>query len=380
VSGDLADARRRAEEALAALDEAYGARVVARSVDCVCALRSLLAAITAEGEAKRTGPRCPFCGSDRISRDPALDCWSCETCRRSWGEHPAPQTEPGAGEREDGTVPSYPWTWERVARRVGEEFARTGPDGYDKFGPAEWQDWMLSRIYAQPPRPAQDALCPGCGGAGWIPAGDEQLGCCDCNGTGHAPAPPSTAPAAELKRRPPGHDRIGELEALLRECNAVCLCGCPASEHESYGEDGESCADEEHECIRVAPAVLAYVQDLRQQWADLGEDYEGLRARINPPHPSWDTSCARCGRDLTVSSATCGECCAETPAAGVVEVPPAHPPRPAQDAVREAAERLREHVHFEDGEDGEPVAFLRSGFEEAFLTLLAALDAAKGPK
>ena len=57
--------------------------------------------------------------------------------------------------------------------------------------------------------------------------------------------------------------RIVELESLLRECNAVCLCGCPESEHESYGEDGESCADEGHECIRVAPAVLAYVERLR---------------------------------------------------------------------------------------------------------------------
>lgn len=131
------------------------------------------------------------------------------------------------------------------------------------------------------------------------------------------------------------------LESLLRECNAVCLCGCPDAEHESYGADGESCGNDEHECIRVAPAVLAYVEDLRQQWADLGEDYEGLRARINPPHPSWDTSCARCGRDLTVSSATCGECCAETPAAGVVEVTPAPPP---SDAVREAAERLSTYL------------------------------------
>lgn len=57
--------------------------------------------------------------------------------------------------------------------------------------------------------------------------------------------------------------RIDELTVLLRESNAVCLCGCPESEHESYGEDGESCADEGHECIRVAPAVLAYVERLR---------------------------------------------------------------------------------------------------------------------
>lgn len=58
-------------------------------------------------------------------------------------------------------------------------------------------------------------------------------------------------------------NRVPELESLLRECNAVCLCGCPDSEHESYGEDGESCGHDDHECIRVAPAVLAYVERLR---------------------------------------------------------------------------------------------------------------------
>lgn len=41
--------------------------------------------------------------------------------------------------------------------------------------------------------------CPVCGGLGWIPAGDEQLGCIDCNGTGHAPAPPSR-PALDAVR------------------------------------------------------------------------------------------------------------------------------------------------------------------------------------
>lgn len=62
---------------------------------------------------------------------------------------------------------------------------------------------------------------------------------------------------------PPAGAEVARLTALLRECNAVCLCGCPESEHESYGEDGESCADEGHECIRVAKAVLAYVERLR---------------------------------------------------------------------------------------------------------------------
>lgn len=48
--------------------------------------------------------------------------------------------------------------------------------------------------------------CPGCGGLGWIPAGDEQLGCIDCNGTGHAPAPPPR----------PAQDAVGEAAERLR--------------------------------------------------------------------------------------------------------------------------------------------------------------------
>ena len=68
--------------------------------------------------------------------------------------------------------------------------------------------------------------------------------------------------AAGPEAKAPGHDRIAELESLLRECNAVCLCGCPDSEHEA-DECGESCGNDDHECIRVPRAVLAYVERLR---------------------------------------------------------------------------------------------------------------------
>jgi len=83
--------------------------------------------------------------------------------------------------------------------------------------------------------------------------------------------------ASEPETKHPGHDRIAELESLLRECNAVCLCGCPESEHESYGEDGESCGHDDHECIRVAPAVLEIVQRYRVALSD------ALRAQPAPP-------------------------------------------------------------------------------------------------
>lgn len=161
--------------------------------------------------------------------------------------------------------------------------------------------------------------CPGCGGLGWIPAGDEQLGCIDCNGKGTIePAPPAGA-------------EVARLTALLRECNAVCLCGCPESEHESYGEDGESCADEGHECIRVAPAVLEIVQRYRVALAG-------------------------------------------TPA-----------PRPAQDAVREAAELAHlDLLSYDEAVTGNEkrhaLSRCKNALRDVLRTIDAALAAAKGPK
>mgnify|MGYP000862619041 CR=1 FL=1 len=73
----------------------------------------------------------------------------------------------------------------------------------------------------------------------------------------------------------PGHDRIRELETLLRECNAVCMCGCPDADHEA-DECGESCGHDDHECIRVAPAVLAYINKLRRPAPALPEEAEAI--------------------------------------------------------------------------------------------------------
>lgn len=73
--------------------------------------------------------------------------------------------------------------------------------------------------------------------------------CVNCGSNFITPAPPAGA-------------EVARLTALLRECNAVCLCGCPDSEHEA-DDCGESCGNDHHECIRVAPAVLAYVNKLR---------------------------------------------------------------------------------------------------------------------
>jgi hypothetical protein len=47
-----------------------------------------------------------------------------------------------------------------------------------------------------------------------------------------------------------------EIERLM-EMNSVCICGCPISEHENYGEDGEACDNPDHECLRTCPAIVA---------------------------------------------------------------------------------------------------------------------------
>lgn len=59
--------------------------------------------------------------------------------------------------------------------------------------------------------------CPVCGGLGWIPAGDEQLGCIDCNGTGRCD---------EQKLLDDAH-RVPELESLLRSARLYFADGHP---------------------------------------------------------------------------------------------------------------------------------------------------------
>lgn len=61
--------------------------------------------------------------------------------------------------------------------------------------------------------------------------------------------------------------------------NAVCLCGCPASEHEDNGEDGEQCEHEDHECLRVAPAVLEIVGRVRRERDEARERAETWSVR-----------------------------------------------------------------------------------------------------
>jgi hypothetical protein len=60
-------------------------------------------------------------------------------------------------------------------------------------------------------------------------------------------------------------DKVKELEERVDEDNAVCLCGCPASDHEQFGEDGEQCEHEDHVCQRVAPSVRDLFVEMRRE-------------------------------------------------------------------------------------------------------------------
>ena len=66
---------------------------------------------------------------------------------------------------------------------------------------------------------------------------------------------------------------------VLKESNAVCVCGCPNEQHENYGEDGEACEDDTHECNRASRAVLASVAKLRAEKAALQQENETLRKK-----------------------------------------------------------------------------------------------------
>ena len=134
------------------------------------------------------------------------------------------------------------------------------------------------------------------------------------------PLPPEVEAAAA------GHDRIAELESLLRECNAVCLCGCPDAEHEA-DECGESCGHDDHECIRVAKAVLAYVE----------------RLRSTPPPPS-DAVVHASPEIGAAEMPCCGRSPFEVPMTDRVTLDPERVTcrkMPPSDAVREAAAALR---------------------------------------
>ncbi len=64
-------------------------------------------------------------------------------------------------------------------------------------------------------------------------------------------------------------DAYVALRAELMTDRAVCICGCPNETHESYGEDGEACEHEDHECLRVPVAVRDMFVALRARVVEL---------------------------------------------------------------------------------------------------------------
>jgi len=71
------------------------------------------------------------------------------------------------------------------------------------------------------------------------------------------------------------------LQEICNESNAVCACGCPADEHESYEEDGECCGYEDHECVRTSQAVLGMLQRLRAEVERLTARLSAIRTVVD---------------------------------------------------------------------------------------------------
>lgn len=62
-------------------------------------------------------------------------------------------------------------------------------------------------------------------------------------------------------------DALVTAQQELRLSNAVCACGCPDNEHENYGEDGQACDHEDHQCVQTNRAVLTMLEEQRVQAA-----------------------------------------------------------------------------------------------------------------
>lgn len=106
-------------------------------------------------------------------------------------------------------------------------------------------------------------------------------------------------------------DEVAALRERIALDNAVCLCGCPASEHEMVDEGAEQCEHEDHECLRVAPAVLEIVGCVRLALAAAEQDRDEARTLLDPAvvdaaralaknaHGHPDSCCYRCNETMT---------------------------------------------------------------------------------
>lgn len=76
--------------------------------------------------------------------------------------------------------------------------------------------------------------------------------------------------------------RARAAEATLKELSE-CACGCPMTQHESYGEDGESCGNDNHDCVRVFPAVALRLRGLEGWVRDLEAELDACHDDASSP-------------------------------------------------------------------------------------------------
>lgn len=90
----------------------------------------------------------------------------------------------------------------------------------------------------------------------------------------------STRLRAQLSRSETASAENTRLRAVLAESAAVCACGCSDVDHESYGEDGESCGHDDHECYRTSPAASSALSTLRAQLAQQAQQIAALVEKL----------------------------------------------------------------------------------------------------
>lgn len=76
------------------------------------------------------------------------------------------------------------------------------------------------------------------------------------------------------------------LKLVLVESNEVCVCGCDADQHENYGEDGEGCGNDSHECVRTCIAIRDKFTAAREALKGLVEAHRGIY-KYGSVHPHY---------------------------------------------------------------------------------------------
>lgn len=119
-------------------------------------------------------------------------------------------------------------------------------------------------------------------------------------------------PAGAFYSDVPKHVRA--LVEVAAEANAVCACGCPEGDHETYDEDGQSCTHDDHCCVRTSAAVLSMLETSRRELAGERSARTHLEGRIRELVEQWRE--ASVSRPLASSRPTVDEIDREAEARG----------------------------------------------------------------